>query len=50
MLENDKKHLSAAMNQLKANTKQNTVSVFGSSHSVLSVPYQQPTVEYFRIG
>src|SRR6266849_7233231 len=35
MLQNDNKHLSAAMNQLKANTKQNTVSVFGSFHSVI---------------
>jgi hypothetical protein len=35
MLRNDNKHLSAAMNQLKANTKQNTVSVFGSFHSVI---------------
>jgi len=48
MFRNDNKHLSAAMNQLKANTKQNTVSVFGSIR-LLSVPYQQSTVEYFYI-
>jgi len=30
MLRNDNKQLSAAMNQLKANTKQNTVSIFRS--------------------
>jgi hypothetical protein len=35
MLRNDNKHISAAMNQLKANTKQNTVSVFGPFHSVI---------------
>ena len=32
MLRKDNKHLSATMNQLKANTKQNTVSVSRSSH------------------
>ncbi len=49
MLQNDNKHLSATMNQLKANTKENTVSVLGSFILPLSVPYQQSTVEYFRI-
>lgn len=35
MLRNDNKHLSATMNQLKANTKQNTVSVLRCPHYCL---------------
>jgi hypothetical protein len=35
MLRNDNKHLSATMNQLKVNTKQNTVSIFGSFRSAI---------------
>jgi hypothetical protein len=47
MLRNDNRHLSASMNQLKANTKQNTVSTSGSFYLVID---QQSIVEHFGFG